>query len=557
MDNSTYHSTLGLDQSRWSPDAYPEYMPEPDLYHTGIWLDSHQGSGNAPYSPVLSDLTLPTSEISLGSIGPGATQEMPMVDAFVSAHWSNDLANGSYADEPATSEQSFFSFPSDAPHPDAGYQSWFSPSAIKMESYFHMSPTEQITAYTSVPPQTAGFVGSEPWMPSTQVGTYQVTGSAQGSSQQAPGSRAPFFRSDSVVHNVACSDVASTSISQSSQSPELSARRPPRRLSVALKPSVAWKAHNHEHRDYQAHQHPRSLASGGPVASASSLLPTEAQRRTLGPMYGSTAPGIPSMASSTGPVRSESSVMSPASPISMTGRSEDGDAKQPRSHPLYTTAAPQSDGYYHCAFAGREDCTHKPTKLKCNYDKYIDSHLRPFVCKSDKCRDNRFSSTACLLRHEREAHGLHGHGEKPYRCEYEGCDRALPGNGFPRNYNLLDHMKRVHGHQAESKAQSTTGSSTSKRSSRVDSTNKIRKKRASDGPKRTHTGSSSSSRRAGAQTVSPAPTLSDQGQQYNQQMAEFNACKDKLQQQLQRMQDPREAASQLQDMTQKISRRWG
>lgn len=39
---------------------------------------------------------------------------------------------------------------------------------------------------------------------------------------------------------------------------------------------------------------------------------------------------------------------------------------------------------------------------------------------------------------------MHGHGDKPYLCSYEGCDRAVPGCGFPRNWNLRDHMRRVH-----------------------------------------------------------------------------------------------------------------
>ena len=39
---------------------------------------------------------------------------------------------------------------------------------------------------------------------------------------------------------------------------------------------------------------------------------------------------------------------------------------------------------------------------------------------------------------------MHGHGDKPYPCRYEDCDRSIEGNGFPRRWNLLDHMKRVH-----------------------------------------------------------------------------------------------------------------
>jgi len=70
--------------------------------------------------------------------------------------------------------------------------------------------------------------------------------------------------------------------------------------------------------------------------------------------------------------------------------------------------------------------------------------LKPYRCKIRSCGTVPFSSTACLLRHEREAHGMHGHGEKPYLCKYEDCDRSITGNGFPRRWNLQDHMKRVH-----------------------------------------------------------------------------------------------------------------
>lgn len=80
----------------------------------------------------------------------------------------------------------------------------------------------------------------------------------------------------------------------------------------------------------------------------------------------------------------------------------------------------------------------------CNHSKFVDSHLKPYRCKVEGCQNARFSSTACLLRHEREAHAMHGHGEKPYLCHYDGCDRAKSGNGFPRQWNLRDHMRRVH-----------------------------------------------------------------------------------------------------------------
>ncbi|KAK4546899.1 hypothetical protein LTR36_001631 [Oleoguttula mirabilis] len=133
----------------------------------------------------------------------------------------------------------------------------------------------------------------------------------------------------------------------------------------------------------------------------------------------------------------------------------DNDEGRHRTHPLYTEG-PQADGLYHCPFKSDPSCQHKPTKLKCNYDKFIDSHIKPFRCKMDACAKQEFSSTACLLRHEREAHGMHGHGDRPHLCYYPGCERGIPGNGFPRRYNLFDHMKRVHDHKEE--PTSVTGS---------------------------------------------------------------------------------------------------
>ncbi|KAF1927770.1 uncharacterized protein M421DRAFT_421610 [Didymella exigua CBS 183.55] len=122
---------------------------------------------------------------------------------------------------------------------------------------------------------------------------------------------------------------------------------------------------------------------------------------------------------------------------------EEERTKVARSHALYQQG-PDKDGKYHCPEEGRPGCTHKPTPLKCNYDKYVDSHLKPFRCNKKTCVGVQFSSTACLLRHEREAHGMHGHGARPHLCHFQDCERAVPGHGFPRRYNLFDHMKRVH-----------------------------------------------------------------------------------------------------------------
>ncbi|KAJ4218026.1 hypothetical protein NW759_008620 [Fusarium solani] len=114
-----------------------------------------------------------------------------------------------------------------------------------------------------------------------------------------------------------------------------------------------------------------------------------------------------------------------------------------REHPLYKgTRGP--DGLYHCPWEKEAGCNHKPAKLKCTFDKFIDSHLKPYKCRAPGCQSTSFSSTACLFRHEREAHALHGYGDKPFLCPQEGCERATPGNGFPRRWNLVDHMRRRH-----------------------------------------------------------------------------------------------------------------
>ncbi len=47
-------------------------------------------------------------------------------------------------------------------------------------------------------------------------------------------------------------------------------------------------------------------------------------------------------------------------------RSSEGESKVPRDHAFYK--ATPKDGLYHCPFATSEKCTHRPEKLKCNYE---------------------------------------------------------------------------------------------------------------------------------------------------------------------------------------------
>ncbi|KAL8974406.1 MAG: hypothetical protein Q9197_001343 [Variospora fuerteventurae] len=148
--------------------------------------------------------------------------------------------------------------------------------------------------------------------------------------------------------------------------------------------------------------------------------------------------------------------------LTHTRRSSDVEATTTaREHPLYQVG-PKEDGF-----------------------KHLDSHLKPYRCKLSTCSTLAFSSTACLLRHEREAHGMHGHGDKPHLCTYQDCERAIVGNGFPRRWNLYDHMRRVHGYTGSASSPGSTSPTPSSASSfsQGQATLAIRKRRTSSPPK--------------------------------------------------------------------------
>lgn len=116
--------------------------------------------------------------------------------------------------------------------------------------------------------------------------------------------------------------------------------------------------------------------------------------------------------------------------------------------------------------------------------------MKPYRCKVAACMEAqlRFSSNACLFRHEREAHGLHGHGDNPHLCFWEGCERSVPGYGFPRRWNLYDHMRRVHDYMPSERH-------SSRETSPAGATAAPAKKKESTGRKRKVPG------------VTPAPTM--------------------------------------------------
>lgn len=73
-------------------------------------------------------------------------------------------------------------------------------------------------------------------------------------------------------------------------------------------------------------------------------------------------------------------------------RRQSSDGESARDHALYKNATPRADGLFHCPWEGQPTCNHKPKKLKCNYDKFADSHLKLYCCKAETCEGARFSS---------------------------------------------------------------------------------------------------------------------------------------------------------------------
>jgi hypothetical protein len=86
---------------------------------------------------------------------------------------------------------------------------------------------------------------------------------------------------------------------------------------------------------------------------------------------------------------------------------------------------------------------------------------------------------------------------------YDGCDRSVPGNGFPRKFNYFDHMRRVHGHVEQTGKKSRAGQRAEQSS--------VRKKKA--------TASRSSGSVVNRRRAAPAPSPLQQSQIVQQQPA--------------------------------------
>lgn len=80
------------------------------------------------------------------------------------------------------------------------------------------------------------------------------------------------------------------------------------------------------------------------------------------------------------------------------------------------------------------------------HSKHMDKHDRPYKCMEPGCdKIQGFTYSGGLLRHQREVHKKHTSTKKPLMCPYADCNRST-GNGFTRQENLKEHLRRRHMH---------------------------------------------------------------------------------------------------------------
>ena len=104
------------------------------------------------------------------------------------------------------------------------------------------------------------------------------------------------------------------------------------------------------------------------VSPSDSGTVTEGFCRTIRPSRSSQRPIIPSVGQVAPTHQFEEMYMvSPTGDALRRRSSGEVDAAPAREHELYH-AVPLDDGLYHCPYEGQDNCAHKPTKLKCNYE---------------------------------------------------------------------------------------------------------------------------------------------------------------------------------------------
>ncbi|KAI9799730.1 MAG: hypothetical protein M1833_003849 [Piccolia ochrophora] len=393
---------------------------------------------------------MPQRSVSQGSL-PVSSGSSDVTDTSVSLSDANQYASGPLSDHGLTSSLGVFSVP--APHPgipiaESGYtsdQAWQSEGVQAFETPF---PFSHPYAPAVGPPSEPYGTQAEERMLTTPMNTMGMDSlGLQGTmGDNAPLSSHPMSRNNNSSRTVSLFSVQATESSSNAYTPpQLSGMFSSSRRSsvtqadsVSIESSVSVLAQDYASPYHSAYQH----IMQAPVSPGFSHEMTNS-RSSEYPTFSEPMSAGGSLAMHQELDVDETLGLSPLSGPAHLQMGEEMGPGSARTHHLYQ-ASPEADGLYHCPYEGTEGCDHKASKLKCNYDKYIDSHLKPYRCKVTSCGDQQFSSTACLLRHEREAHGMYGHGTKPFECPYHGCERSGSGNGFPRRWNLYDHMRRVH-----------------------------------------------------------------------------------------------------------------
>jgi len=96
--------------------------------------------------------------------------------------------------------------------------------------------------------------------------------------------------------------------------------------------------------------------------------------------------------------------------------------------------------------AGKFECQncHQIFDRKCEWNKHMDKHERPYKCDKPQCAKLLgFTYSGGLLRHEREVHSMHGGPKEQLFCPIKHCKRHTE-QGFTRRENLQEHLRRVH-----------------------------------------------------------------------------------------------------------------
>ncbi|KAJ5167014.1 uncharacterized protein N7482_005795 [Penicillium canariense] len=104
-----------------------------------------------------------------------------------------------------------------------------------------------------------------------------------------------------------------------------------------------------------------------------------------------------------------------------------------------------TEGQIYC---DHPDCQTAPPTFRrpCEWNKHMDKHDRPYKCYEPGCdKIQGFTYSGGLLRHQREVHKKNNDAKKPLMCPYADCNRST-GNGFTRQENLREHLRRRHMH---------------------------------------------------------------------------------------------------------------